>query len=86
MAPKTLALALALSVIAVAAPVSAASEDRTQMTAAPPGTPDTRYCMWVEAVTGTRVERVQCWTRADWAEQGVDVDKDWAREGVRTIG
>jgi hypothetical protein len=39
----------------------------------------------VEPVTGTLVERVRCWTRAQWAEQGVDVDKEWAREGVTVI-
>jgi len=42
--------------------------------------------MRIEAVTGTRIERVRCWTRAEWAEQDVDVDKDWDREGVAIIG
>ena len=32
--------------------------------------------------TGSLVETVQCWTRAQWVEQGVDVDKAWAKEGV----
>jgi hypothetical protein len=41
--------------------------------------------MKVEAVTGTRLERVECWTRAEWASQGVDVDRDWPEEGVRTV-
>jgi hypothetical protein len=45
----------------------------------------TRYCMKVEPVTGSRVETVECWTRAEWTEQGVDLDKDWAREGVSII-
>lgn len=54
--------------------------------AASGGTADTKYCMRVEPVTGSRLERVRCWTRAKWAEQGVDVDRDWATEGVRTIG
>jgi hypothetical protein len=31
------------------------------------------------------LETVLCWTRAEWAEQGVDVDKDWATEGVAII-
>lgn len=52
---------------------------------APPGTEATRYCMRVEAVTGSRIERTRCWTRAQWVEQGVDLDRDWVREGVRTI-
>ena len=42
--------------------------------------------MHIEAITGSRVELVECWTRAEWADQGVDVDKDWAKEGVRVIG
>lgn len=53
---------------------------------APAGTPDTKYCMRIEAITGSRLEKTKCWTRQEWAEQGVDVDHDWAREGVRTIG
>ncbi len=84
MAPET--LVLALSLIVAAAPVSAASEQGTQMTAAPTGTADTRYCMHIEAITGSRLEQVKCWTREDWAEQGVDVDQDWAKDGVRTLG
>lgn len=76
---------LALSMIAAVSPVSAASEGRTRMTSAPAGTPATRYCMRIEAFTGTLIEQVKCWTREQWAEQGVDLDRDWAREGIRTI-
>ncbi|QDP19101.1 hypothetical protein [Sphingomonas xanthus] len=54
--------------------------------AAPAGTAATRYCMKAEPATGSRVEAVRCWTRAEWAKQGVDVDNDWPREGVRVIG
>ena len=70
---------LAFGVIAAAAP--AVAQDRT----APPETADTRYCMKIET-TGNVVQRVKCWTREQWAEQGVDVDKDWPREGVRVLG
>ena len=42
--------------------------------------------MRIEAITGSRIEELKCWTREEWAEQGVDVDEDWAKEGVRTIG
>jgi hypothetical protein len=79
-------LLLVLSVIAAASPLSAATEGRTRTTTAPAGTPETRYCMWIEAVTGTLIEQVKCWTREEWARQGVDVDREWAKEGVRTIG
>ena len=53
--------------------------------AAPAGTPQTRYCLRVDPVTGSNVETIQCWTREEWAEQGVDVDKEWAKNGVRAI-
>ena len=43
---------------------------------------DARYCLRVEPSTGSLVETVQCWTRAAWAEQGVDVDAAWAKDGV----
>lgn len=73
---------LALGLIAAASPVSAGYP----YPAAPAGTPETKYCMRIEAITGSRLEEVKCWTRGEWAERGVDVDKDWAREGVRVIG
>lgn len=75
-------LVLALGMIAAASPVSA----NTPTIGAPAGTPETLYCMRIEAITGSRLEELKCWTRAEWAENGVDVDQDWAKEGVRTIG
>lgn len=82
-------LVVALCMIAAASPVSAASQqpapEPTLAEVAPAGTRGTRYCMRIEAVTGTRIERVRCWTREEWAEQDVDVDKAWAEEGVGTI-
>ena len=77
-------IAFAAALITIEAPVFAAGEDRPAQ--APAGTAETRYCMRVEALTGSRIEAVRCWTRTEWAEQGVDVDRDWPREGVRTIG
>ena len=37
-------------------------------------------------LTGNVVEPVRCWTREKWAQQGVDVDKEWPKEGIRVIG
>lgn len=52
-----------------------------------PQAPETAlYCMKVEAVTGTRLETVECWTRTEWADREVDVDAEWAKEGVRVVG
>jgi len=80
------ALVAAVGLIAAASPLSASVQEPGPGQGAPPGTPETLYCMHIEAVTGSRLEKVKCWTRAEWAERGVDVDHDWAKEGVSTIG
>jgi hypothetical protein len=64
------------SLAARPAPISAPS---------PSDSADARYCLRVEPVTGSLLETVRCWTRAEWDEQGVDVDKEWAKEGVAII-
>ena len=74
------ALALAVGLIVGASPVLA-SEPTTP---APPGSPTTKYCLRV-TVTGNVSDRIECWTRDEWAEQDVDVDREWATNGVRTI-
>lgn len=79
-------LALALSMIVATPAATASIQDADPAMGAPAGTPETRYCMRIEAITGSRLEELKCWTRAEWAEQGVDVDKEWAKEGVRTVG
>ena len=75
-------LAAALSMIVA---TSAAASTQPAEPTAPAGGPETRYCMRVEAQTGSRIESVECWTREEWAAGGVDVDKDWAKEGVRVL-
>jgi hypothetical protein len=79
-------LAVALSLIVVAAlPVLAHPEERNPGIGAPAAGPNARYCLKVEPMTGSRIESVRCWTREEWTELGVDIDKDWAKEGVRVI-
>ena len=79
-------LALASGLIfGVASPVLAQPAERTAGMVAPAAGPQARYCLRVEAVTGSRLESVRCWTRQEWTELGVDIDKDWAKEGVRVI-
>ena len=73
-----------------AAPGLAAQPDFTAIVpvatgAAPTGAPQTKYCLRVDPVIGSNVQTVQCWTREEWADQGVDVDKEWAKNGVRTL-
>ncbi len=78
-------LIAALSAI-LAGSAAAAQPELVQGTGAPPAPPDALYCLRTEAVTGTRLEDVQCWTREQWAEQDVDLDKEWAKgEGVGVI-
>lgn len=76
-----------LAAIAVITATSTAAASTADPTTAPSPSDSawTRYCMKVEPITGSRVETVECWTRAEWTEQGVDLDKDWAKEGVSII-
>jgi hypothetical protein len=53
--------------------------------AAPPGGPETRYCLRVDPIIGSRIETIECRTREDWADLGVNVDREWADNGVRVI-
>ena len=76
-------LIVALGMIAAASPVAASQTE--PVSAAPAASPDAQYCLKVEAVTGTRLEEVKCWTRQEWADQDVDVDKEWAKEGVAIV-
>ena len=77
---------LALGTIVAASAASATQPEPAPAAGAPAAGPDARYCMRIEAITGSRLEELKCWTRAEWAEQGVDVDKEWAKEGVSVIG
>jgi hypothetical protein len=81
MTNKKLAVGL---IMAVAAPLLAANAEPTPA-AAPPGTATTRYCLRVDPEPGSRIETIQCRTRDDWASLEVDVDQEWAENGVRVI-
>lgn len=74
---------VAFTMTAAASPLSATQTEPGP--AAPAASPDAQYCLRIEAITGTRLEEVKCWTRQEWAEQDVDVDKEWAKEGVAVI-
>lgn len=78
------ALTIMLGLILATSP-SLASQPEPPTTPAPAGNADTRYCLRVD-FTGSNIERTRCWTREKWADQGVDVDKEWEKEGVRVIG
>ena len=76
------ALAVPLAMMMATLPLPAGNPG---MTGAPPGTPYTRYCLRVDPITGSRMETIQCRTRDDWADLDVDVDQEWAANGVRVI-
>jgi hypothetical protein len=78
-------LAVTFSLIVAASPILAQPPGRESMEGAPAAGPGARYCLRVGPVTGTLTERIRCWTREQWVEQGVDVDKAWAKEGVSVI-
>lgn len=77
-------MVLAIGIL-TAAPAVATAGPAPVQASAPAGDATTRYCLRIEAVTGSRLEEVKCWTRAEWAAQEVDVDKEWAKEGVGVI-
>ncbi|HEX8842662.1 MAG TPA: hypothetical protein VF757_10240 [Sphingomicrobium sp.] len=75
-------LMAALAVMAAALP----SPANPGASGAPAGSPSTRYCLRVEPDPYSRIETIQCRTREEWAELGLDVDHEWAENGVRVIG
>ena len=72
-------LVIALTSLA-AAPAVAAVQDPASPT--PVANARGEYCLKVGPLTGNIAETVKCWTREEWADQGVDVDKEWAENGV----
>ena len=77
---QALIVALGLSVATFQAP-----EAPIPATPAPPGTAATRYCLRVEPLIGSRIETIQCKTREEWARLEIDVDQEWAENGVKVI-
>jgi len=54
-------------------------------TPAPPGGPETRYCLHLDPVIGSRIPTIDCMTRDDWADLGLDIDEEWAENGAGVI-
>ena len=77
--------ALFFATVIAASAASASIQDMPPGAGAPPGDSDTLYCMWIEPIIGSRIEEVKCWTREEWAQNEVDVDAEWAKEGVAII-
>ena len=77
---------IAVGIVAVASHALATNARPSPMAEAPAGTTQTRYCMRNDPLTGSLVQTVQCWTREEWAEQGVDIDREWLKNGVNVEG
>lgn len=80
---KLAALTLAASATFLMASPSSAEENGSATNAAAaaaaqaskkPAAETRKYCVMLEAVTGSRVSRKSCRTKAEWAAEGVDVD------------
>ena len=78
--------AVALGLIVAVSPLSATPTESRPTVGAPAAGPDAKYCLRVDPFTGSNIETVKCWTRQQWADQGVDLDKEWAKEGVAVKG
>lgn len=78
-------LLMALGLIAAASPASAQFADPPLPIPAAAAADSKIYCMHID-VTGNQSQLIRCWTRAEWADQGVDVDKEYPKNGVRTEG
>ncbi len=72
-------------IITIAAPAAANQPVPTRETGAPSAPADARYCLRVDPPTGSRMETIRCETREDWSLLDVDVDQEWADNGVRVI-
>ena len=67
-------LVVAVGLIAIAAPAAAALQN-SQAGSSSSAADATKYCIQYEPDTGSRLNRVECKTKAEWAKQGVQVDQ-----------
>jgi hypothetical protein len=75
-----------LSMIAASSALTAAQpEAPPPAEVAPPAPADARYCLRVDPLPGSKIERILCETREEWVMLEVDLDQEWAKEGVRVI-
>ena len=78
-------LIAALGTLLAASQALASQPEPSPQTGAPPASPNARYCLRVDPITGSRMETIRCETRERWAMLEVDLDEEWAKEGVRVI-
>jgi hypothetical protein len=84
MAHKELVVALGMVVAILPGSAAAQFADPPLTISTAAASDPAKYCMHI-TVTGNISDTVQCWTRLEWADQGVDVDKEWPKNGVTVI-
>jgi putative hemolysin len=70
-------VAFALATLLAAVPTTAAENQADSNTAAPKtqvAAKEQTYCLQSGVDTGSRIKRVECKTKRQWAQLGVDVD------------
>jgi hypothetical protein len=75
----------ALAIMAAASPLWASQPESLPRPGAPAAPPTALYCLRVDPITGTRMETIQCRTREEWAALEIDVDREWADNGVKIV-
>ena len=70
---KSVTIAAALGALLVSSSASAWDNPQSNTVAAKPSQ-DRTYCLQVPDDTGSHVNRVECRTKREWAQRGVDVD------------
>jgi hypothetical protein len=78
-------LIAALGLLVAASPLSASVRDNPAGDT-PVESANGKFCLKVEPNTGSKVENIVCMTREEWDAQGVDLDREWAKEGVVLTG
>lgn len=65
---------VAVSVALIAAPASAAGSDASKSSKGT-SADQKKYCIAYDNVVGSRVNRQECKTKAEWAKDRIDIDK-----------
>ena len=71
---KYSAVAAAFATLIIASPASAWNTAQGNTVAAKPQAKAKTYCLQFGLDTGSRINRVECKTKREWAMLGVDVD------------
>ena len=75
MAYKQIMVALSVALIATPGIARTSSPDAKDKVTADAKVDGKKYCIAYDKVVGSRISETECKTKADWAKQGIDVDK-----------